>query len=120
MSSPKPRRQGEQQYKLLTMLLLGTYDQIDTVLQDRHLYFHIPSIRTVARLMGTDSKRVNVYLERLELSGLVEGLEWSPNRRAVVGAVQLPPYLLDESEMQLGFVVEIDENLGPTDKDIIQ
>jgi DNA-binding MarR family transcriptional regulator len=82
------RRQGEQHYKLLFILL---YSNLSCMERD-YTKFNISSIRGLARVMGTDSKRVNVYLKRLELGGLVEKLEWADNHRSVSGKVQLPKH----------------------------
>lgn len=65
-------------YKLLVHLLYGQY-QFMTVMPRGII--ELQSIRKLARLLGTQSVKINKWLEFLEDHGYIESLQYSPNKR---------------------------------------
>lgn len=46
-------------------------------------HLEVPSVRRLARLLGTETKWVNVWLLWLHEQGLIDAVYWSENRRSV-------------------------------------
>ena len=84
-------RRPSSAYKLLTALLYSEVAPLEALDGPRMLVggqegqrglVVIPSIRRLARLLGTDSTRLNGWLLFLEQQGYITGLSWTPDRRS--------------------------------------
>lgn len=89
-STISPRRPTAA-YKLLVYMLYndtpveaGKAPLMQWILgETRKGYLEIPSIRRLARLLGTESRRVNAWLIWLYQQGLIDYVAWSEDRRSV-------------------------------------
>lgn len=73
-------------FRLLVLLQYAHYPIVE-VSPDR---LYIPSVRKVARLLGTESKRVNTWLRWLEDMSYISNLAYSPNKRSVTLKLSRP------------------------------
>ncbi len=73
-------------FRLLTYILYGQYSYMEV----SRGVVHLSSIRKLARLLGTESKRVNAWLGYLEFQGYISGLSYSANRRQCQFKVRFP------------------------------
>ena len=77
-------------YKFLVHVM---YDQSQRVQSQDNGTVLVPSIRKVARMLGTDSSRVNGWVAWLQDRGYIESVAWSQNRRSVSFLIRRPTRL---------------------------
>lgn len=98
MSSAISPRRPTAAYKLLVYLLYNIAPEraVDTpVVQwisggSHRGHLEVPSIRRLARLLGTESRRVNAWLIWLYEQGFIEHVSWSLDKRSVVLYIKKP------------------------------
>jgi hypothetical protein len=61
---------------------------------DQHGLVRLGSVRKLARLLGTESKRINAWLSYLENLSFISSLSYSSNRRSVQFRVRIPTNVL--------------------------
>lgn len=91
-------------YKLLATLLYGVADRVTEVsyegldaplmrwVRDGNVkaYLEVPSVRRLGRLLGVESRKINMWLIWLYEQGLIENVQWSTDKRSVTVILTKP------------------------------
>lgn len=75
-------------FKLLTVLLYGSFPYVNV--KDQRI-IEIIHISKLARVLGTESKKVRKWLDYLENASYIESLAFSENRRQASFRLRRPP-----------------------------
>lgn len=84
---PKHRSTGA--HKLLVQFLYGSYPFLTRMVRG---YCVLTSVRKMARLLGTESKKVNIWINYLESTGYIDTVKYAPNRRSLKFKIRRPLY----------------------------